>query len=39
MPVNALTHEMGSLAKDVADQLAQELQLTVMRHEVLEQVE
>jgi len=38
MPVIALTHEMGSLAKDVADQLAEELQLTVMRHEVLEHV-
>jgi cytidylate kinase len=38
MPVIALTHEMGSLAKEVALMLAQQGQLTVMRHEVLEGV-
>jgi len=38
MPVIALTQEMGSLAKDVAAQLATELQLDTMRHEVAEQV-
>lgn len=38
MPVIAMTHEMGSLAKDVALQLAQELNLAVMRHEVVEHV-
>ena len=38
MPVIAMTHEMGSLAKDVALQLAQELNLSVMRHEVVEHV-
>ena len=38
MPVIALTHEMGSLAKDVALQLAQTAGLAVMRHEVLENV-
>jgi cytidylate kinase len=38
MPVIAMTHEMGSLAKDVALQLAQELGLSVMRHEVVEHV-
>lgn len=38
MPVIAMTHEMGSLAKDVALQLAQELQLSVMRQEVVEHV-
>jgi cytidylate kinase len=38
MPVIAMTHEMGSLAKDVALQLAQELDLSVMRHEVVEHV-
>jgi len=38
MPVVAMTHEMGSLAKDVALQLAQELNLSVMRHEVVEHV-
>lgn len=38
MPVVAMTHEMGSLAKDVALQLAQELNLAVMRHEVVEHV-
>lgn len=38
MPVIALTQEMGSLAKDVALQLAQTLNLAVMRHEVLDHV-
>ena len=38
MPVIALTHEMGALAKDVADQLARELHLAVMRHEVADHV-
>ncbi len=38
MPVIALTQEMGSLAKDVALQLAQVAGLAVMRHEVLENV-
>lgn len=38
MPVIAMTQEMGSLAKDVALQLAQTAQLAIMRHEVLENV-
>ena len=38
MPVIALTQEMGSLAKDVAEQLAQHLQIDVTRHEVVEHV-
>lgn len=38
MPVIAMTQEMGSLAKDVALQLAQVMGLAVMRHEVLEHV-
>ena len=38
MPVIAMTQEMGSLAKDVALQLAQTANLAVMRHEVLENV-
>lgn len=38
MPVIAMTQEMGSLAKDVALQLAQASHLSVMRHEVLEHV-
>ncbi|MGH6638134.1 MAG: cytidylate kinase family protein [Polaromonas sp.] len=38
MPVIAMTQEMGSLAKDVALRLAQASNLTVMRHEVLENV-
>jgi cytidylate kinase len=38
MPVIALTQEMGSLAKDVAAQLAAELQIDTMRHEVAEHV-
>ena len=38
MPVIAMTQEMGSLAKDVAEQLAAELQLGTMRHEVAEHV-
>jgi cytidylate kinase len=38
MPVIALTQGMGSLAQDIADQLAQELQLTTLQHEVAERV-
>ena len=38
MPVVAMTQEMGSLAKDVALQLADTLGLAVMRHEVVEHV-
>lgn len=38
MPVIALTQEMGSLAKDVSVQLAEELGLELMRHEVIERV-
>jgi cytidylate kinase len=38
MPVVALTQEMGSLAKDVAMQLAEELKLDTTRHEVVEHV-
>ena len=38
MTVIALTQEMGSLAKDVADRLAQDLGLAVMRHEVVDHV-
>lgn len=38
MPVIALTQEMGSLAKDVAEQLAQHLRIDVTRHEVVEHV-
>ena len=38
MTVIALTEEMGSLATDVADQLAADLGLAVMRHEVIDNV-
>jgi len=38
MPVIAMTQEMGSLAKDVALELARSLNLAVMRHEVIEHV-
>lgn len=38
MPVIALTQGMGSLAKDVAEQLAAELGLTTLQHEVAERV-
>ena len=38
MPVIAMTQEMGSLAKDVALQLAQAMNLTVMRHEIIDHV-
>ena len=38
MPVIALTHEMGSLAKDVAARLGEIGQLQVARHEVVENV-
>lgn len=36
MPVIAFTQEMGSLAKDVALRLAEEMKLQTMRHEVVE---
>ena len=38
MPVVALTQGMGSLAQDIAEQLAQELGLTTLQHEVAEHV-
>ncbi len=38
MTVIAMTQEMGSLAKDVADRLASDLGLTTMRHEVVDHV-
>ena len=38
MPVIALTQGMGSLAQDIAVQLAQELQLSTLQHEVAERV-
>ena len=38
MTVIALTQEMGSLAKDVADKVAADLGLQVMRHEVVDHV-
>lgn len=38
MPVVALTQGMGSLAQDVAEQLAQELNLTTLQQEVAEHV-
>lgn len=38
MPVIALTQGMGSLAQDIAEQLAQELQLATLQHEVAERV-
>ena len=38
MPVIALTQGMGSLAQDIAEQLAQELNLTTLQHEVSERV-
>jgi cytidylate kinase len=38
MPVITLTQEMGSLAKEIAMQLAQDCNLAVMRHEVLENI-
>jgi len=38
MTVIALTQEMGSLAKDVAERLAADLGLQVMRHEVVDHV-
>lgn len=36
MPVIAFTQEMGSLAKDVALRLAEEMELDTLRHEVVE---
>ena len=38
MPVIALTQGMGSLAQDIAEQLAAELRLTTLQHEVVEHV-
>jgi len=38
MTVIALTQEMGSLARDVAERVANELGLTLMRHEVVDSV-
>ena len=38
MPVIAISQEMGSLAKEIALQLATDCNLAVMRHEVLENV-
>src|SRR3954463_16201629 len=38
MPVIALTQEMGSLAKDVAQRLAETSGLAMMRNEVVENV-
>jgi cytidylate kinase len=38
MTVIAMTQEMGSLAKDVAEQVASDLGLAVMRHEVVDHV-
>ncbi|MDH4062389.1 MAG: cytidylate kinase family protein [Aquincola sp.] len=38
MPVVALTQGMGSLAQDIAEQLAQELKLSTLQHEVTEHV-
>jgi cytidylate kinase len=38
MPVVALTQGMGSLAQDIAEQLAQELGLATLQHEVAEHV-
>jgi cytidylate kinase len=38
MPVIAISQEMGSLAKEIALRLAEDCQLAVMRHEVLENV-
>lgn len=38
MPVIAMTQEMGSLAKDVALELAATMNLAVMRHEVVDHV-
>ena len=38
MPVIALTQGMGSLAQDIAEQLAAELNLSTLQHEVAERV-
>jgi cytidylate kinase len=38
MPVIAMTQEMGSLAKDVAQELAATLNLSMLRHEVVDHV-
>ena len=38
MPVIALTQGMGSLAQDVAEQLAAELNLSTLQHEVAARV-
>jgi hypothetical protein len=38
MPVVALTQGMGSLAQDVAEQLAKELGLATLQHEIAARV-
>ena len=38
MPIIAFTQEMGSLAKDVAIKVAEEMNLDIARHEVIEHV-
>ncbi len=38
MPVIAFTQEMGSLAKDVAVKLAEEMNLEIARHEVIDHI-
>ena len=38
MPVIALTQGMGSLAQDIAEQLAKELELSTLQHEVVDHV-
>jgi cytidylate kinase len=38
MPVIALTQGMGSLAQDIAEQLAEELQLSTLQHELAERL-
>ena len=38
MPVIALTQGMGSLAQDIAEQLADELKLSTLQHEVAARV-
>ena len=38
MPVIALTQGMGSLAQDIAEQLASELGIATLQHEVADRV-
>lgn len=38
MPIIAMTQEMGSLAKDVATELAATMNLSIMRHEVVDHI-